>query len=400
MQDSFCSSGDLSGHTENHLSFGNRQLILKRIVIIGGTGHFGGRICRRIAGEDNAELLVTSRSREKANAIAGELKRDHPGAVISGAGLDQSSPEFENELQALNPDIVIHTAGPYQGQDYRVARACIESRSHYIDLADGRDFVQGFETLHEEAKRNDLLLVSGASTLPGLSSVVVNSFRERFSSIRKIEISIAPAHQTPRGASTIAAVLSYCGRPFDMLVDGRWVTKHGWQDMRIQRYPEFGLRLCGACDVPDLGLLPSYITGLETVTFHAALEAKWEQMTLWLMAWVTRAGIVRSWDSFVPTFQWVSDRLAALGSDVGGMQVKMSGRSTDNKAKSITWELIARQNHGPEIPCSPALILARKLVAESMPIRGALPCLGMFSMSDFKQEVSVFDVDWKVHEVP
>ncbi len=372
--------------------------VLKRIVVIGGTGHFGGRICRRIAGEANTELVVTSRSEVKARAIVDRLLGVDPNLAIAAARIDQISPDFENDLQALRPDIVIHTAGPYQGQDYRVAKACANTGSHYVDLADGREFVQGFDILDQEAKQNDVLLVSGASTLPGLSSVVVDSLRDAFESIQKIEISIAPAHQTPRGASTIAAVLSYCGVPFEVLVDGRQVTKHGWQDMKKHRYPEFGLRLSGACDVPDLCLLPNYVVGVDTVTFHAALEAKWEQIALWSMGWVTRAGIVKKWDNFVPIFQWLSNRLVTLGSDVGGMHIKLTGKASDQLPKSITWNLTARQNHGPEIPCSPALILARKLAADEISTRGAFPCLGMFSLSDFEIEVSGFDIDWSVDE--
>lgn len=371
---------------------------MKRIVVIGGTGHFGGRICRRIAGEKNTELVVTSRSKTKAQAVVDDVQRGHPTAMIRAAELDQLLPKFCSDLQALDPDIVIHTAGPYQGQDYGVAKACILSGSHYIDLADGRDFVQGFDGLHEEAKKKGVLLVSGASTLPGLSSVVIDSLRNKFKSIKKIEISIAPAHQTPRGASTIAAVLSYCGMPFEVLVDGKWVTKHGWHDMRRHRYPKLGIRLSAACDVPDLELLPDYVEGLKSVTFHAALEAKWEQMALWSMGWVTRAGIIKNWDRFVPMFQRISNSLIGLGSDIGGMHITLTGKTTDDVSKSVTWNLIARQNHGPEIPCSPALILARKLVADEISARGAYPCLGMFSMPDFASEVSDLDIDWSVDE--
>jgi len=371
---------------------------VKRIVVIGGTGHFGGRICRRIAGEPNTELVVTSRNQAKAETIADELRALKSGSVVRAAGLDQSGREFESDLLALCPDIVIHTAGPYQGQNYRAAKACIQACSHYVDLADGRDFVQRFASLHEDAKRKDLLLVSGASTLPGLSSVVVDSLRVEFQKISKIEISIAPAHQTPRGKSTIAAVLSYCGMPFQVLLEGEWVTMHGWQNLRRHRYPDFGVRLCGACDVPDLGLFPEYVDGVETVTFHAALEAKWEQLALWNMGWVTRAGIVKKWDGLVPTFQKISDYLIGRGSDVGGMHIRISGTSSDDQPKSLTWNLIARQNHGPEIPCSPALILARKLAANTIDVRGALPCLGLFSMTDFQNELSDFDVRWDISE--
>jgi saccharopine dehydrogenase-like NADP-dependent oxidoreductase len=373
-------------------------MCLKRIVVIGGTGHFGGRICRRIVGEPNTELVVTSRSQARAQAIVDELQASNPTALSSAARLDQLSADFETDLLALHPDIVIHTAGPYQGQDYRVAKACIQAGSHYVDLADGRDFVQGFDSLDDAAKRDDLLLVSGASTLPGLSSVVVDSQRREFRAINRIEISIAPAHQTPRGKSTIAAVLSYCGIPFEVLVDGEWVTKFGWQDIRRHRYPSFGMRMSGACDVPDLGLLPIYVDGVDTVTFHAALEAKWEQLALWNMGWLTRAGIIKKWDRFIPMFQNISDRLIGLGSDVGGMHISISGTSIDNKPKSVTWNLLARQNHGPEIPCTPALILVRKLAADSISTRGALPCLGMFSMTDFENELSDFDVRWDICE--
>ena len=370
---------------------------MNKIVVIGGTGHFGGRICRRIAGEPNTELVVTSRSQARAQEIVAELQASK-SAAISEAGLDQSLQNFETDLLALNPDIVIHTAGPYQGQDYRVAKACIQAGSHYIDLADGRDFVQRFSSLHDKAKRNDVLLVSGASTLPGLSTTVIDSQRAEFEVIREIEISIAPAHQTPRGKSTIAAVLSYCGMPFEVLVDGKWVTKHGWQDLRRHRYPDFGLRLSAACDVPDLGLLPEYVDGLETVTFHAALEAKWEQLALWNMGWATRAGIIRKWDAFVPMFQKISDRLIGLGSEVGGMHIRMSGTATDGKPRSVTWNLVARQNHGPEVPCSPALILARKLAAGSISLRGALPCMGILSMADFENELADYNVRWSTSE--
>jgi len=374
------------------------SVVLKRIVVVGGTGHFGGRICRRIVGEPNTELVISSRNQASAQKVVDSLQPSKTNVLVGAAKLDQSGPDFESDLLALRPDIVIHTAGPYQGQDYRVANACIQAGSHYIDLADGRDFVQDFDSLHDEAKRNDLLLVSGASTLPGLSSVVVDSLRGDFDKIRKIEISIAPAHQTPRGKSTIAAVLSYCGMPFQVLVDGDWATMHGWQNLRRHEYPGFGSRLSGACDVPDLGLLPDYVDGVYTVTFHAALEAKWEQLALWTMGSLTRAGIIRDWNRFVPTFQRVSDRLIGLGSDVGGMHIRISGSSRDNESKSVTWNLVARQNHGPEIPCSPALILARKLVANAIDVRGALPCLGLFSMSDIKNELSDFDVEWNVSE--
>ncbi len=370
----------------------------KTIVVIGATGHFGGRICRRISDEANSELVVTSRSAGNAASLARELRAASPHAAIRSAALDQFAPGFEADLASLRPDIVVHTAGPYQGQDYRVAKACIGCGSHYVDLADGREFVGKFDTLHREALDRNVLLVSGASTLPGLSSAVVDLLEDRFETLHGIEISIAPAQRTPRGTGTIAAVLSYCGKPFEVLVDGEWVTMHGWQNMKTQRYPDLGRRLSGACDVPDLGLLPDYLGGVRTVTFHAALEAKWEQVGLWCMGWLTRLRLVRDWSRLVPALRRLSRRLTRLGGDTGGMQVRMTGIGRDLSALTVTWSLIARRNHGPEIPCAPALILTRRLARDHIETRGAVPCLGLITMSEFDREMRDFDVDWRIDE--
>ena len=367
-----------------------------KVLIIGATGHFGGRICRRLAGHPGIELVVASRSLSAASDLAGELATTQ--TPVEAAALDQVAPDFESQLRAIAPDIVAHTAGPYQGQDYCVARACIEAGSHYVDLADGRDFVAGFSSLDAAAKDADVLLVSGASTLPGLSSAVLDEVRERFRRIEKIETSIAPAHQTPRGLGTVSAVLSYCGKPFEVLEEGSWRTVRGWQDMRRQRYPELGTRLSGACDVPDLQLFPNRIEGLQTATFHAALEARREQIALWLMAGLTRLGLPRNWSAAVPLFRKLSDMMIGLGSDRGGMQMRVSGVDQRGQQIMLQWDLTARQNHGPEIPCVPLLVLIRQLAAGTLTLRGALPCVGLISLEDFDAEIRDLDIDWQIVE--
>ena len=361
-----------------------------KVVVFGGTGHFGARICRRLARQEGLDLIVTSRSAERANQLATELQAQT--AVVSGAAIDQDSPDLADQLQKLNPFVVIHTAGPYQGQDYRVAQACIDSACHYVDLADGRHFVAGFDSLDAAAKDAGVLLISGASTLPGVSSAVVDEFRGRFERIDDIEISIAPAHQTPRGIGTVRAVLSYCGAPFNTWRDGQWHTVHGWQDLRMQRYPALGRRLSGTCDVPDLALFPDYVPGVGTVSFHAALEAPWEQLGLWFMAWVTRAGLVRDWTRFASSFSAMSERLIRLGSTSGGMRITLRGTAADGLQPVIHWDLIAEQNHGPEIPCTPAIIITRKMLRGELTEPGAHACLGLFTLAELSNELSSFDV--------
>lgn len=361
-----------------------------RVVVFGGTGHFGARICRRLAKGPDLELIVTSRSAERAIRLAAELQDQ--AATVNIAAVDQDAPDLAARLRELNPVVVIHTAGPYQGQDYGVAQACIDTGCHYVDLADGRQFVAGFDSLDAAAREAGVVLVTGASTLPGVSSAVANELRGGFQRVDDIEISIAPAHQTPRGPGTVRAVLSYCGAPFESWRGGRWHTVHGWQDLRVQRYPALGRRLSGACDVPDLALFPDYVPGVRTVTFHAALEAPWEQLGLWVMAWLTRAGLVRDWARYATGFSAMSKRLIKLGSQRGGMRITLRGAAEDGTRMVRHWDLVAGQNHGPEIPCTPAIIITRKLLAGDLAEPGARACLGLFSVAEFMAELADFDV--------
>lgn len=312
--------------------------------------------------------------------------------------LDRQSEQFEADLKALHPNIVVHTAGPFQGQGYRVAEACIQVGSHYVDLADGRDFVQHFNSLNDEAILRNVLLVSGASTLPGLSTAVIDELGPRFDSIKSIRIVISPAHQTPPGLGTLAAVLGYCGKPFDVLENGHWTRRFGWQDLTKQHHPNLGFRLSGACNVPDLALMPDYAEDVATVISHASIESKFEQLTLWLMSWLTRLRIVRNWARYAVFFSVIRKPFLRFGSTNGGMHIELRGQARNSGALTLNWYLTARTNHGPEIPCTPALILIRKLVRGEIAARGARACTGLITLAEFDKEISDFNVDWIVND--
>src|SRR5271169_2494195 len=173
-----------------------------RVVVIGGLGNFGVRICTRLALEPRIEVVATSR---RASNTGGSRN-------IQTVPLDIDSPRFEKELQSLAPDLVIHCAGPFQGQDYRVALASVACGAHYLDLADGRGFVAGFvAAVGRKAEAAGRFAITGASTLPALSSAVIDALHTPFAKLNTIDVVIAPGQRAPRGAATVAAVLGYAG---------------------------------------------------------------------------------------------------------------------------------------------------------------------------------------------
>jgi saccharopine dehydrogenase-like NADP-dependent oxidoreductase len=364
-----------------------------RVLVLGGYGHFGARIVRALARDPAIALLVGGRRPEQAAALVGET-----GGRASAVHVDHASRDFAARVAALAPALVVHTSGPFQGQGYHVARAAIDAGAHYADLADGRDFVCGIGALDAAARSRGVVVASGASTLPAVSGAVLDTLARPFARLERVEIVIAPGQATPRGLATLASVLSYCGAPFRAWEDGAWRVVHGWQDLRRVDLGALGTRWAARCDVPDLELLPARYPGIRTVRFDAALELALEHAGLYALAGLARARMVPAPARFAPAALALARRLDRLGSDVGGMLVRVDGVRRDGTRGSHRWELIARHGHGPEIPCLPAVVLARKLAA-GVPIDpGARPCYGMMTLDDLAAAAAPFDIAWRVDE--
>ena len=367
-----------------------------RVLVLGGYGHFGGRICRALALDPHIQLVIAGRNLAAAQGFAAQLRA--AGPAPEAASLDHTAAGLPERLRALRAGMVVHTGGPYQGQNYHVAQACISAGVHYVDLADGREFVAGIAALDAQARERGVLVVSGASTLPALSSAVIDRFKAGFARIERLESGIAPGQKTPRGLATLEAVLSYCGKTFTWREDGRDVTVVGWQGIVTHRYPDFGTRWSAPCDVPDLALFPSRYPGVGTVTFRAALEVKPMQAGMALLAHLRRIGLVADWARHAGWLKKLSDPFDFLGSDVGGMHLTITGVDAAGKALALTWNLVARQGHGPEIPCIAAIVVARKLAAGTVTERGAMPCMGLMSLEEFDAAVAHLDIAWSVAE--
>jgi len=163
--------------------------------------------------------VISGRSKEKAEKLSKDLKKIYPEASIETAIFDINQ-DLPAQLKALSPKVVINTCGPFQNADYSVAEICIKAGVHYIDLADGRDFVQKIVTLDKKAKENNVLVISGASTVPGLLSAVLEEYKDEFSKIDSLIFGISPGDKASRGLGTTKAILSYIGKSIKSFAKG------------------------------------------------------------------------------------------------------------------------------------------------------------------------------------
>jgi hypothetical protein len=361
-----------------------------RVLVLGGYGFFGSRLVERLGRQPGLEVLVAGRSLAQAQAW---VQRLQAGAVSSlrALALDINAPGLEAQLRNLAPAVVIHTCGPFQSQSYRVAEACITARAHYIDLADGRDFVCGIRRLDAAARAAGVAVLSGASSVPALSSAAADHLSAGFEQLHSIDIGISPGNKTERGLSTVQAILSYCGKPLPAAA-GR--PRHGWVGRWTHRYPApVGLRWLSPCDVPDLTLLPQRYPGQPEVRFGAGLELKLLHAGMNLIAQLARWGWVHDWSRHARWLKRASDALRHVGTDTGAMHVCVTGLQASGRTASRTWTLCATRGDGPYVPTLAAAAMVRRLRAGDASLIGAQPCVGLLSLAEFARECEGLNIE-------
>lgn len=355
-----------------------------RVLVLGGYGFFGQRLVQRLSAWQELDLLVAGRSLAKAKALADGL-RLRAKATLEGVAIDAAAPDLAHQMSLLDSDVLIHTSGPFQGQQYQVAQACLTSGTHYIDLADGRDFVSGITSLDAKARAAGLALISGASSVPAISSAAAMQLACGMRTVDSIDIGISPGNRTERGLATMQAVLSYCGKPLPSLGPE---PVFGWSGSRQHIYPPpVGPRLLSPCDVPDLSLLSQRFPGRPLVNFGAGLELRLLHRGMNAMAALSRWGWVHDWSRHASLLKRVADLFKNMGSDAGAMHVSVAGRDALSQPVQRTWQLLATQGHGPYVPTLAAAALLRKLLREgSGGLCGAQPCVGLLMLSEIAAE--------------
>lgn len=353
------------------------------ILILGGYGNFGKRIATALV-KKNIPVIIAGRDKQKAEAFASTL------SVPTETAIFNANQTLGEELQRLTPRVVINTCGPFQTSNYHIAQQCIKHGVHYIDLADGREFVTGITALDAEAKQHHVAVVSGASTVPGLSSAVIEHFLPEFSAIDSLTYGISPGQKAERGLATTKGILTYVGKPLKPFA-GAEKPAYGWQNIYRQKFPDIGKRWMANCDIPDLDLLPARY-GINSIRFSAGLELGILHLGLWALSWMVRYGLPLNLPRYAKPLLKASNAFDHFGSADGGMYVVLEGKDKAGKPHKRQWFIIAKNGDGPQIPTIPAIVLAEKLVSNQWVYHGATACVGLVTLEEYIKALSGFAV--------
>lgn len=323
-----------------------------RVLIAGGGGFFGRLVVEALSEDPRYTLMVAGRRR--ADRLPCRL-----------VPLDLTAADLAEQLAGHSPDLIIHCAGPFVPGRYALVEAALACGSHYLDLAENRRFVLGIGRFDDRARQAGLVVLSGVSSVPALSSAVVAGYRSEFARLDTIDVGISGSERLP-GPGAVRGVLEQCGRVCDDFT--------AWTDaFQVDLPSPADSRVVARCDVPDLALFPACIPSLRRVTFRAGVASPWVMGGLRLFARLRQRGWIRRPEAWAAPMAAAARLLYPFGNGASGMFVRLSGRSLAGDPLVVMWRLVAGDHQGVRVPARGVVAMAERLLAGTVPA-GARPC--------------------------
>ena len=357
-----------------------------KLLIIGGYGTFGGRLAGLLAENPELTLLIAGRSLHKAEQF---IDRNSAQATMIPVRFDRNG-DVAAQVATLTPDVVIDASGPYQAygeRPYRVAEAAIAIGAHYLDLADGTDFVCNIATLDTEARNKDVFVLAGTSTCPALTMAVTRMLSSDLICVDSITGGIAPSPFAGMGRSVVQAIAGYAGKSVQVIRDGRLQQEHTFiSTRRFTIAPPGEVPLppmtFSLIDVPDLRLLGNLDKPVGNTWFGVSTTPSVYHRLLRTLARGVKAGILPTLRPLAGIMHFVMNHLG-WGEHRGGMFMEVRGTDALGRKVCRSWHLIATGDSGPMVPALAAAAVIRRCINGRFPTSGARPAMDVSDLNDY-----------------
>lgn len=236
------------------------------ILVIGGYGHVGNIICRKLGSIYPGKVIAAGRSMEKAE----EFSRTTNGRV---------KPLQLNIEEPVNPallqDIKLVVMCVDQSNP-TFARACFAQGMDYLDISANYDFLAQVERLHEEAVANQTTAVLSVGLAPGLTNLLARLAKSQLDHIQEIDITVMLGLGDQHGTGAIEWTVDNLGT--------------GVQDRKITDFgEELGRRTAFRFNFSDQYVIPRTL-GVPSVSTRLCFDSS---MVTRCLGWLNALGVFR-----------------------------------------------------------------------------------------------------------
>ena len=281
------------------LKFGQTAKTLPtKILVIGGSGRVGGSAVRSIANRfgTSVEILVGGRKRDNWDAY---MKHQNMSILKTIKFLELDITD-DVELKSIveTVDLVIHTAGPFQGIKVpNVMETALLAGKKYLDVCDDVSLSRICRSNYYTslAQRTGGSAIISTGIWPGGSSIFAQEVISRAggaSNVDKVVFSFFTAGSGNAGPTILTATFLILGENVLTYVDGKEVLRKSATDIKVV---DFGKDI-GEREVVRLNLIECescYSSGIGNVeTFFGTAPKLWNRLFV-LMAQLIPQNVLR-----------------------------------------------------------------------------------------------------------
>jgi len=253
------------------------------VVVLGGYGRVGSRLCRLFAEEKDINVVVAGRTLATAYRCVSDLVRGGARGSVSARFADTA--HRESLRQALKGCDLVVVAAPVADSIRHVAAACLEAGCDCLDILPSSSVVAELGRLSGEIERRNRLFITQAGLCPGLPAALVRAVAcsgEAFHTIRAgISLSL-------KGVTRVEEVYGMIDSAAELqpvlFRSGRWqrVSRSG-ERVWLDYGPGFGKRASLPLDLLELHGLEEELDLAELGMFGGTPNWRLDCMLRWLV---------------------------------------------------------------------------------------------------------------------
>jgi saccharopine dehydrogenase-like NADP-dependent oxidoreductase len=323
------------------------------VVVLGGYGTFGAQVSRELARRGH-RVTVAGRDLARASALAEGLGAEHGAAQVDVTEVDSCRRAIRGAR------VMVVCAGPFSGLGSGPARAALLEATHYVDIADDREYIRRLRDLDPEFRSAGRCAAYGCSSLPAVSSALALSLVPPGEPPERARVTLFIGAGNPKGKASVQAMVERLGRP----VRTAGGERPGFADPQtVSLPPPFGPRTAYTFDGPEHDLFPALL-GVTAVDVRVGFELPLASAGFALLA---RMGM--RWGHRTASLLC---RLAALlpgrGATGGAVLVELAWKDGRRAARALVAGEKAQRMAA--LPCA---LVADALATGASPVTGVRP---------------------------
>jgi saccharopine dehydrogenase-like NADP-dependent oxidoreductase len=343
------------------------------ILVIGGYGHVGSKICTTLAEKYPGKIYAAGRSLEKAEAFS----RATEGRVLpmridmSGEINDEMLSSFKMVIMCLDQ------------QNTAFVQACLLQGIHYIDISADYDFLSKVEQLHPLAESHGSTAVLSVGLAPGLTNLLALQASRQLDTVDEINISIMLGLGDSHGRAAMEWTVDHLIQNFRTVEKGNSVERKSFSDGRAADFgSQMGKRTAYRFNFADQHILQRTLQQAPVVSTRLCFDNEW--MTRAIAA-MKQLGVFRLLQA--PKAKDLAVNLLStikIGKPIYAVKIEASGRKQNKPALA---ECLLHGSHEAEATAAVAAEIAKQLFISKLP-HGAFHIEEFFDYSLFENTLT------------